>query len=537
MSKKRALGTVLIKRIVSVLMLFGFLLSICSCSKPSASEGSADASGLKDGRFGSVRHITVGVDDHFGRLRNDDENSEEKVDLNSSLLAIYIHDAVLEECNIDVEFVGLNGRNVCNGNMPDISLVADVNNLNTYYRMNAIVNVAPYIEGNSAELGSLFELLGEENIYSGTDDRSEVWYLKVKENRPVANVTFIRTDWLEKLDLEVPSTRAEFENCLKEFRANADYLLGDDASMMIPFLIDNEPHNSAKPLFDSFFDPSMDDKDCYAHGYDHSTMPGYGDCLRLLNEWYLADLIPSDYGSIGRYTKEYYEPIENGFVGAFCASYDYLYCGAEPHIDVLHEKCGEQADYIAVNTFENSEGEYTYWHADYSDMNQKQIFLPSTCTEPLACLVYLNWISTPSTMQEIEHLWLNSTVSDDPYSYERFLITTDCESDAELLASKPAAGLAKETAEEVTIISRGSKCVRYGPDYLKYCSSDLDFDAVYPDSLRKYNTSMISSPECEFDSLYSVTLEEYLLSGAGYIYSMRLSEWDKVMVQGDMTPW
>ena len=104
-------------------------------------------------------------------------------------------------------------------------------------------------------------------MYSCTSDPSEVWYLSQRDFEPEARVTFIRKDWLDKLGLEVPSNKNELYECLVAFRDNADMLLGEESSGIIPFFIDGEPNISAKPLFDSFLDTSIDDQFYYMNGY------------------------------------------------------------------------------------------------------------------------------------------------------------------------------------------------------------------------------------------------------------------------------
>ena len=68
-------------------------------------------------------------------------------------------------------------------------------------------------------------------------------------------------------------------------------------------------------------------------------------------------------------------------------------------------------------------------------------------------------------------------------------------------------------------------------------NTDVDIVSLYPDSTSDFVCEMIQSPEGGFEENYTVLIEEYRLKGAVYIYYMRESEWEKVMVRGEMEPW
>lgn len=483
-------------RLTSLILVLTLCLSVASCTGSDA--------GFDGVRFTSTRHITVQTD---------------SID---PAVSSYVHEAVLSDCNIDVEFIESDKLSIYDGVNADISFDDDYNVLNTYYRMGAIHNIAPYIEQYGYALSDLTSLLGDSNLCSCTSDASEIWYLSQKDFSPCARVTFIRRDWLDKLGLDVPSNKEELYECLIAFRDNADVLLGDSASSMIPFFIDSEPNVSAKPLFDSCLDTEVDDQNFYIHGYTRTCQDGYKEGLELLNEWYLEDLLPSDFFNIVPGTKESYLPIENGYVGAFCAKFDYLYAnGTNSHISALHAICGENADYIAVNCFENNFGEYTSWQEDYLDEYGVNVFIPLTCTDPLACLVYLNWISSEEKI---------ATMGCMPGGNE-YLIT--CSG----LDHVESAEQARSVALEVNNIQRGNKCVRYGSYHIQFLSLETDYSDVYPDSVSCFVCSVVSAPSGELDSVYNASFEQYLNSGSSMIYYMRSREWDKVIVQGDLTPW
>ncbi len=511
-----------IKKAVAVVLFISYGLSLCSCAK--------NQGGFNGKRFDETRHITVQVDS----LKDKTKNGE--ITVQTSACAKYIHDAVLRDCNIDVEFVDSNQSKVYYGITADISFTSDYNQVTTYYKMNSINNLSPLIEEYSDSLTELKELLGDYGLYSSNEDHSEIMYLTARKTEPDARVTFIRKDWLDKLGLSAPSNREELYTCLVAFRDNADILLGDDAEQMIPFFVDGDPSLSAKPLFDSCLDTAIESRDFYDHGFRRTTQDGYKDGLEILNSWYLQDLLPHDFKNITPLSKETYEPIENGYVGAFCAKATYLYANGEnSHISALHANCGDNAEYIAVNTFENRYGEYTHWEEDYLNEGGRKLFIQAACLDPQACLVYLNWLSDPENIEKIQSI--SDENPDDPYGFDRYLITCQGSCFIEREYPIPEALKAIEVAQEVKIEQRGCKCIRHGPYYFTYVNSEIDLAAVYPDSTKTFICEVITSTDEDFESSYKESFRVYLNNGAYMLYKLRDLEWEKVMVEGDMTPW
>ena len=236
---KRKVSCNLIDRIITVTIICSFGISLCSCSSITA-----DFDGQ---RFGKTKKITVLVDSTV------EGNSD--VDINDSDVSKYIHDRVLDECNIDIEFVDSDNLDIVLGLVADISYTDEYNDIVTYYRMGDIVNLYPYLKDYSSELTFLTSQFDGFETCSYIGNQNEIWCITPKINNPQSRITFIRKDWLDKLGLDVPANIAEFHNCLVAFRDNADVLLGDEANKMIPFFIDSEPNISAKPVANNASSP------------------------------------------------------------------------------------------------------------------------------------------------------------------------------------------------------------------------------------------------------------------------------------------
>ena len=497
-------------RIISLALVVCIMLTLCACMNKNT-----DFDGK---RFGTTRSITVLVDS----ISDSDFDSD---------VTEYIHSRVLEDCNIDVSFMDASKMNLYRGISADLDFTTNTNMLISFYRYGSVLNLAPYLDQYSSSLTDLVSYLGDENIYSSNCNPEEIIWLNARSERPISKVTFIRSDWLDKLGLDVPQTTEEFYSCLKAFKQNADLLLDDRSDSMIPFLIDSDPNISAKPLLDSFLDTSISDREFYDYGYCRAAQPGYDLGLELLNSWYLEGLIPEDFNSIGVNTKEYYGPIEDGLVGAFCADFDYLYInGDNAHIKAFKENCGEEAEYMPVNTFADVNGNYNCWQEDYIHDGVDKVFLPATCRDPLACMIYLNWISNTDNIKAIKDFNPGNICACD-----KFLITSQL-SDVTGIYDVSSYDLAKQKVMDINYIHRGSLCIRYWPEICNSFDSERDYSVSYPESIPVYVDNVIRAENGSFSEIISDEYSHFLDSGVKLLFLIRDQEWDKVMVNGDMLP-
>ena len=178
---KRTFMRINAARIISPILVMSFAVAICSCTT-----NNDDFDGI---RFAKTKTISV--------LSDGSDPELEK----------YIHDSVLEDCNIDVRFASEDYYSQAYGIIPDVAYTYDLNSITTYYKMDSVLNIAPVLDEYGNSLADLNAVIGEDNS-------TEVWYITPASADPKAKVTFIRADWLEELGLDVPATRDDLHNCL-----------------------------------------------------------------------------------------------------------------------------------------------------------------------------------------------------------------------------------------------------------------------------------------------------------------------------------
>ncbi len=376
------------KRILALILTLALIASLGLVSAFAADE-------LVDGKFAETRHITV-------RLFQRGDNVPE-----TSPFADFIRKGMLEKYNVEVEFA-VSGRwsetedlatVLASGQAPDVIYTYAYPTILNYADMGGIIDLAPYIEQYKDLLPNLFTLLGEENVYWDKDpETGNLWALETRLVNNARINTFMRKDWLDKLGLAVPTTKAEFEACLVAFRDNAELLLGADADRMVPYSTSYDIGWRNNNLTVSFIPDAISDEELYIHGFDdrQQTEPGAKEAIRLLNKWYNDGLVWKDFALYGSGDTTEDDNIKAGFVGAFQHNWDYPFRNGEDSIDAnLKRNVGPDAAYVAVDPFENDAGAHRKFLGSTVD---RKVCFPSTNDEILASLLYLDFISSPETI-------------------------------------------------------------------------------------------------------------------------------------------
>jgi len=323
----------------------------------------------------------------------------------------YIQEQMLEQHNVEVEFVKVPrwtevdeiNNLLAAQSAPDICVTYSYATIQTYADMGGVLDLSSYVNDYKDDLTNLWDWLGETNINWDKDpDTGSIWALEAKLANQNRINTFIRKDWLDTLGLEEPTTKEEFYNVLVAFKENADTLLGADADKMVPYSISYDVGWRAATLIESFMDPDITEKEYYINGFDDRklTETGTKDAIQLLNTWYNEGLLWDDFAvySSGDTTED--DMMKAGYVGAFTHNWDYPYRNGEDSIEAnLKRLVGEDASYIAIDPFEDSNGTHTKWISGPID---RKIFFPVTNDEPLASLLYLDFISDPETIQYLQ---------------------------------------------------------------------------------------------------------------------------------------
>ena len=517
----------------------------------------AQAEELTDGKFAETKHITVEVYD-----RGIDGGS----DVTNNMYTEYIKKGMLEDHNVEVEFVAVPrwteveqiNNLLAAGTAPDLCVTYDLPTIKTYSAMGGVCDMSELVETYKDDLPNLWNWLTETNIYWDKDPATgELYDIETKLANQNRTNCFVRRDWLDKLGLEAPTTKEEFYNMLCAFRDNAETLLGDDADKMIPFSVSYDVGWRASTLIESFLDPEMSDKEFYVNGFDDRklTENGVRDAIELLNTWYNEGLMWKDFAlyTAGDTTED--DMMKAGYVGAFIHNWDYPYRNGADSIQAnLQRLVGEDAAYVAIDPFEDKNGTHTKWIAGPID---RKVFFPITNEEPLACLLYLDWLSVPEHLEYLQigdegvtHEKLESgavkiiAATGDAIQNSGFNIdyTLTCNGlhlvDDEQTALSIAYSYAEVDPELVEIANAVAKVdTREGKN--ANCGT-IDAENGMTETLNSkrdilLDTSVSAAPDA-FAATYDNAMADYLGSGGQAIMDERAQKWEATYGDTDMLP-
>ncbi|MBQ8878379.1 MAG: extracellular solute-binding protein [Lachnospiraceae bacterium] len=524
-----------------------------------AADAAADPTNgeVVDGKFVETRKITVEVYD-----RGNDGGS----DPTNNMYTEYIKKGVLEDLNIEVEFVAvprwteveqINNLLAAN-DAPDVCYTYDYPTIQTYANMGGVIDLGQYVDTYKDLLPNLWAWLGDTNIYWDRDPSTgTIWALEGKLAVSNRINTFVRQDWLDQLGLQAPTTKAEFEAMLVAFRDNADTLLGADADKMIPYSVSYDVGWRAATLIESFIDPNISDKEYYVNGFDDRkfTQNGTKEAVRLLNKWYNDGLMWDDFALYGSGDTTEDDMMKAGYVGAFTHNWDYPFRNGEDSINAnLQRLVGEDAVYVAIDPFEDSNGTHTKFVSGPID---RKVFFPATNEEPLASLMYLDWISAP---EHIEYL----QIGDEGVTHNKLeggaVQTVAATGDAiqnsgmNIDYTMTCNGL-KLADADLTVKSRAYSYAGIDPAIVeaadKICNTDMKVgknvnvgaitaeEGMGPALSEKrdiaYDTAVIASVE-EFDAVWDAAMADYLASGGQAIMDERTEKWNATFGDSDMLP-
>ena len=533
------------KKILALVLALALIATLGITSAFAADEG------FVDGKFTETRHITVEI-----FQRPNDGNS----DPTNNPYANYIKEQMLEKYNVEVEFVPVGrwtevddlNNLLATGKAPDISYTYSAPTINTYAAMEVngqpgVIDLAPYLDEYKALLPNLAQRLGgEEYLYYDKDPvKGTVWMLQgaLAENARIN--TFIRKDWLDKLNLPLPTTEEEFYNALVAFRDNAETLLGADAAEMIPYTTSTDVGWRNDLLSISKVAEDISDEALFVYGYDdrHILYPGYKEGIRVLNKWYNEGLIWKDFAQYNDSTEED-NKMKSGFVGAFMHNWDYPFRGEADSIESnLARNVGEGAAFVSVDCFKNDAGITRKFLAPLVGGDRK-IFFPSTNKEPLASLLYLDFISAEDTIYFLQTgkegetfskdengvvtlinatgEWIRNSPNNIDYTMtNNGLILGDVSTYASYPGTDPA--IVEAALKDAKENSRIAKHFNVGS-----IESEQDVGSSLNEKRNAFLTRAIVAPVEEFDKIFDEGLDDYMISGGQDIIDERIEKLQSV---------
>lgn len=512
---------------------------------------------IVDGKFTTTRHITVEVYD-----RGNDGGS----DPTNNMYTEYIKKGMLEDHNVEVEFVKVPrwteveeiNNLLAAQKAPDICVTYSYPTIQAYADMGGVMDMSELLEENKYLAPNLWDWLGETNLFFDRDPvEGTVWAIEAKLATSNRILTFVRQDWLDALGIAAPTTTEEFEAMLYAFKERASELPVDDASKVIPYSVSYDVGWRAANLIESFIDPDISDREFYVNGFDDRklTQEGTKEAVRLLNKWYNDGLMWNNFALYGSGDTTEDDNMKAGYVGAFTHNWDYPFRNGVDSINAnLTRNVGPDAKYVAVDCFTSSNGAHTKFVPAPVD---RKVFFPLTNDEPLACLLYLDWISDP---EHIEYLQIGEEGVTHNVLESGAIQTIAATGDAIMNSGMnidytiTCNGL-KLADPEKTMLSKAYNYAEIDPEIVAqadtYAQTDLhviksvnvgtiEAEVGIGDTLTSKRDQVfdqaVVAPVDKFDEVWDEFMDDYLSSGAQDIMDERAEKWEQFFGDAEMLP-
>ncbi len=511
---------------------------------------------IVDGKFTQTRKITVEV---FNRNNDGGTPPEDNV------FANYIKEGMLRDHNVEVEFRSVprwTETEVLNnllaaGDAPDVCVTYSLPTIQSYAKMGGVLDLQSYVEENRDKLGDLTELITEENLLGDLDPvTNKLWSIQSRLFNATGQKTFIREDWLKKLNLPNPTNMEELEKTLYAFRDNAKLLLGDEADKMVPYLIFGSIAFELTDMMQTIVLPEgVTDKDFYIYGFDAQQfmMPNYKEGLRILNKWYNEGLLWKDFAVYPTGDKTSDNLKKAGYVGGYSNNSTAPYGGGEDSLQLtLKRVVGEDAAWTIIQPYgKDGNKQRKFWGSPIA----YRVFFPATNDEPVASLMYLNWLSKVEnrTFLQVGKEGVNHEVMPDG-SYKMIQATGEyvMNSGNNLDYTIVLNGIQLANPDlTLKTLMQGFPGVE--PKYIERAFDNSVYDNVYQkyvflgeisaevgigEALNEKRNNLLNqaivAPVDQFDKVFDAGYKDYMASGGQKIIDERKAAWEKVYGDKEM---
>jgi putative aldouronate transport system substrate-binding protein len=319
-----------------------------------------------------------------------DRGIQGQPDLNNNFWTRYINDNFGKQYNVNVTFIPVvrsqevDKLNIlmAAGTPPDICFTYDQPTILKYINANGLTAMDDLI----AQYGSNLKTFLKDTLPYGVYNEQQ-FVVPAKRISLAGHASFIRKDWLDKLNMKVPATRDEFYKTMVAFKEKNPGNVGG----VIPFGlcgISNNVNFGYGYVLESFWNLSKAERDITSLAGLNWSRPGTKEGMAFLNKLYNEKLISPDF-AIDKTGKQLEADIVNGKVGFFDCSYDYPF-RSSPGLYAALKKNVPGAQLVPVDCFQNAKGLYTKTiYNSYGVFN----IIPKISKHAAQAVQYLNWMT------------------------------------------------------------------------------------------------------------------------------------------------
>lgn len=276
------------------------------------------------------------------------------------------------------------------GTGADIMLCYTTSVVEGFYNDGGTYDLAPYIDGEG-QAENLKKYIGEECMNIARNADGALWAVAARRASTAQDEIFIRKDWLDALNMEIPTTIDEMYDYLVQCKNNNPD--GQTDVLASSFL---DCKQLVGPMALSFCESVLDEKQWNIYGSNVATLV-YGDdgmveYYRWMNKLYNEGLIDPEYYTHNDFAQTTKENIVSGKLASFELDANYQIDASRGSLLVNLQQNNPNADIISIAPMQNANDGQVY-NAGYT-MNGAYVFVPKTCANPEAAVTYLDWLAT-----------------------------------------------------------------------------------------------------------------------------------------------
>lgn len=520
--------------VISLLLCFALISATAGCAPKEANTGDTGRT-VGEGNEQTSKGKTVEL-----RVEVFDRGTPGQTPVDNNFWTKWIQENFGDPNNIKVTFVPcprsqeVDTLNVwmATGDAPDICLTYDVATVYNYYKEGGLTDLTDVLNEHGLQLK---EYLGEDLLSYGRYDGRQ-YAIPAKRVIQARTGTFIRKDWLDKLNLPVPETTDEFYQTLKAFKEQNP----GNVDKVVPYGMTHDVDYVAYGFFEAFLE-DVSDKDYYVNY--RLFLPGWKEGARYLNKLYNEGLISPEF-PLDKDGKMLDEDIVRGYVGSYGGNYDLALRNVPGHNTNLKNNFPD-AEFIPCDPFTNK---YSGSHRkELYDPTGIRIIVPKTSQgKAVEVVKYLNWMAAPDVIFFLQfgEEGVHHTVQDGlpklaQVQGEKMMPSLQ-NIDYTLIVNGIYLAEAEKTIQANAFSYPGNEHL-YEDSYklamrdgyvnpgagLIPTDADAKYSKVLDDKeLEIYAKSITVKPE-EFDRVWDSLIQEYLAAGGQEVLNQRAALWDK----------
>ncbi|NLI59869.1 MAG: extracellular solute-binding protein [Clostridiales bacterium] len=540
--RKKLLGT------ISLLLCFMLIIAVFAGCGSSNSDDTGKTSNSEDTQKADDKANDSGKDDSESkgepielRVETFDRGTPGQTPVDNNFWTDWVQKEFGDPNNIKVTFVPcprsqeVDTLNVwmATGDAPDICLTYDVPTVYKYYNEGGLADLTDALNEHG---GRLKEYLGDELLTYGQYDGKQ-FAIPAKRVIQARAGTFIRKDWLEKLDLPVPETTEEYYQTLKAFKEENP----GDVDRVVPYGMTHDVDYVAYGFFEAFLE-DVSDKDYYVKY--RLFLPGWKEGARYLNQLYNEGLISPEF-PLDKDGKMLDEDIVRGYVGSYGGNYDLALRNVPGHNVNLKQNFPD-AEFVACDPFTNK---YTGKHQkELYDPAGIRIIVPKTSQEKVdAVIKYLDWMTDPDVMfflqfgeENLHHTMEDGLPRLNQVEGEKMMPSLQnidytlivngidlADKDKTIRANAFSYPENEHLFEEAYNLGMRDGYVNPGAGLIPTDAESKHAKVLDDKELEIYAKSITAKPE-DFDQVWDSLIEEYLTAGGQDVMDQRAELWDQL---------